>query len=142
MCIRDRVYDAFLIAYASAYDGEDPSTGAYNAYAYDIGWMSLYGLSWALAQEDRVSGTEMARGLRKLSTPGTSLFVGPEDWLTVVDAFERNQAIDIQGASGTLDFDPVTGETANPIDIWTVDETGFTVVKTCDIEGDCEESSL
>ena len=131
------VYDAFLIAYASAYNGEDPSTGAFNAYAYDAGWMSLYGLSWAMQQGEGIRGTTMAQGLRRLSDPGVSISVGPGDWMLAEQQLERGEGFDLQGASGHLDFDPVTGETTNPIDIWTVSTEGFDTVRVCGTEGTC-----
>lgn len=135
------VYDAFLIAYASAYNGEDPSTGAFNAYAYDAGWMSLYGLSWAMLHGESVGGTTMAQGLRRLHDPGSSIAVGPGDWLLAEQQFEQGAGFDLQGASGHLDFDPITGETANPIDIWTVSPDGFQTVRVCGTEGTCTTTS-
>jgi len=135
-------YDAFKIAYASEYDGEDPSNDAWNAYAYDAAWMALYGMSWAHLHEGDIGGTSVARGLRQLAdADGMVLPVGPATWLDVQNEFAQGRAVDVEGASGPLDFDPITSETANPIDIWVIDAGGtdFVIVRTCTPEGDCAD---
>jgi hypothetical protein len=38
----------------------------------------------------------------------------------VVSAFRRGGEVNVSGASGELDFDPVTRDASAPIEVWTV----------------------
>jgi ABC-type branched-subunit amino acid transport system substrate-binding protein len=127
-------YNFFLASFAAQYDGESAEGSGFTAYAYDAAWLVLYGSAWSYFQEDEVvTGTGIARGLRNVSQ-GPEVVVRPTSWNSVTSAFSRGSSIDVLGASGTLDYDPVTEETAGPIDLWTVQAAGrdFDVVCTFD----------
>ena len=130
------VYDTYVVSYAAAYDGEDPTLDGYNPYAYDAGWMAMYGLAWATQQESGITGTNMARGLRQIAS-GSPTPVGPGGWTAGLVAFSNGDSVDLEGASGQLDFDPVTGETVNPIEIWVPRDETFRVVALCEPNGPC-----
>lgn len=118
------VYDFFLASFAAQYDGEDASGSAFPAYAYDAAWLTIYGTAWAHFREgDVITGTNLARGLRKVSQ-GSAVEIRGTSWTAVTGAFERGNGIDVVGASGELDYDPVTEETAGPIDLWHVNGAG------------------
>ncbi len=123
------VYDQFVASYAAAYGGELAS--GYSAHSYDATWLAIYSTSWSLANEGKISSLGMARGLRKVSS-GTSVEIRPTSWNTVHATFESGQGIDVVGASGPLNFDPATEETASAIDIWIINEsgTGFEIIDT------------
>lgn len=127
------VYDFFLASFAAQYDGESAAGSAFPAYAYDAAWIAIYGTAWAHFQEDAITGTALARGMRKLSQ-GPSVEIRGTAWTTVTSAFSQGNGIDVVGSSGELDFDPVTEETAGPIDLWVVQANGrdFSVVCTFD----------
>jgi branched-chain amino acid transport system substrate-binding protein len=127
------VYDFFLASFSAEYAGEDASGSAFPAYAYDASWLVIYGATWAHHQEDAITGTGVARGLRNVSQ-GPEIEVRGTSWTAVESAFARGDSIDVVGASGQLDFDPVTEETAGPIDLWTVQASGndFDIVCTFD----------
>ncbi|MFT4623857.1 MAG: ABC-type branched-subunit amino acid transport system substrate-binding protein [Myxococcota bacterium] len=131
------VYDSFVISYAAAYDGEDPTRDGFNAYAYDAGWMAMYGLAWATVQEDAIGGTNMARAMRRLAGPGAYVPVGPAGWSETTAAFAAGASVDLEGTSGDLDFDPVTGETVNSIEVWVPRDGAFVVVTLCQPDGAC-----
>lgn len=117
-------YALFSTAYLATY-AVDPSGSAYPAYAYDASWLLIYGTAWATYQEDGVSGLNMARGLRQVSD-GDPVEIKPGTWPTVQAKFEAGAPVDVIGASGSLNYDPATGETTAPIEIWNV---------ACDDEG-------
>ncbi len=133
------VFEQFQAAFASVF-GEDPAEAVYAPYTYDAAWLAIYGHAWSLYQEGGVSGLGIARGLRHVSDPiGGILPVRPGSWEVVVDKFEAGTSLDLEGASGPLDFDPVTGETSAAIEVWVIDAagTGFEAVVVCDPDGTC-----
>jgi hypothetical protein len=55
--------------------------------------------------------------------------------------FKEGYSININGASGNLDFVPETEETSNNIEIWGIDtsatESQFEVLQTCNTMNEC-----
>jgi hypothetical protein len=49
----------------------------------------------------------------------------------VIDTFRANGRVEIEGASGPLDFDAVTGEVSNPIEVWVIAGDVFEAVSLC-----------
>jgi serine/threonine protein kinase len=79
-------YDAFyLLAYATYALGDVPPTGA-----------------------------SLARAIPRLMPPGKPIDVGPARIFDAYSALRRGESIDLNGAVGSLDFDPSTGE--EPVD--------------------------
>lgn len=124
------VFDTFSASYGFAF-GDDPSTLSYTAQAFDAAWLVIYGHAWALYREDRViNGTNIARGLRHVSSGPAVDIVGTK-WNEVKDHFSKGESIDVYGASGELDYDPITEETVATIDVWVIgDDDVFTTVDT------------
>lgn len=116
------VNDAFRAAYAVAYE-DDVSERSFGAHAYDAMWLVAYGSAWAHLQGDGVRGVEIARGLRRVSS-GETFELRATGWPAALDAFGQGDSVDVQGASGELDFDPVTGETSAPIELWRISDDG------------------
>lgn len=131
-------YELFRISYQSEY-GTDPADDGWNAFAYDAGWLALYGLAWADLQEsDLTSGLAAARGLRRVSdAAGTEISLRASSWSTLQSEFSAGRAVDAVGASGLLDFDPDTGETTTPVEIWRIEDGDFVTVALCDPDGQC-----
>ncbi|MBM4391419.1 MAG: hypothetical protein FJ090_09885 [Deltaproteobacteria bacterium] len=127
------VYDAFAASYAAEYEGQSARDSSYSAYAYDAGWLVAYGAAWAYAQEAGVTGQGAADGLLHISNPdGELIEIAPNYWSQLRAAFSGARDVNVQGASGALDYDPVTQETTGPIDIWKIASDGqsFEVVET------------
>jgi branched-chain amino acid transport system substrate-binding protein len=112
----------FVSGYGSLYGGDNPRTTAYAAHAYDAAWLALYGSAWSLFQEKGVTGLGIARGLRHVSA-GMDVPIVPSSWNVVVNAFRDGTSINLHGASGELDFDPVTRNVVAPIELWEIDSS-------------------
>jgi tRNA A-37 threonylcarbamoyl transferase component Bud32/ABC-type branched-subunit amino acid transport system substrate-binding protein len=76
--------------------------------AYD----AFYILAYAVfaAGEGPVTGPAIGASIPRLLPPGRPAQTGPTDVLGALTALSRGERIDLAGPSGSLDFDPVTGE--------------------------------
>lgn len=123
-----QLYDTFAAAYQSAYN-QDPYATVYMPLAYDAGWLMAYATAWALARDGEVTPKGLGAGMRHVSAgPDTPLLA--TNWNTVKASFEAGRSVDVRGASGELDYDPATEETASPVDIWVYQDGEITVIDT------------
>jgi ABC-type branched-subunit amino acid transport system substrate-binding protein len=118
-----RVFEAYY--QSSIHDGTKPqSVGA--AHAYDATYLIAYATAAARARP--VSGQNLAEGLLALLPgPGVpKLPVEPSAINRVFATLERTGRVDLEGTSGPLDFDPVTGDTITDTQLYCIskDETG------------------
>lgn len=124
------VYDAFAAAYGAEYEPDSSaSDSSYTPYCFDATWLAIYGSAWSYYTEDMaISGTGIARGLRHISNPAVNaqdaIILRPTNWATLVANAQEAADINVLGASGKLDYDATTGETAGPIDVWRINDAG------------------
>ena len=112
-----RVFEEFVSDVGSTVDVQSPEYFS-AAHTYDASWLAIYGYTWAHFQESVINGVSIARGLRRLSDPlQNKASVGLAGWSTLESNFAAGEEIDIQGASGMLDFDRSTEELYNPIEV-------------------------
>jgi len=123
------VYASFIAAYAAGF-GEDVRAFPYTPNVFDAAWLLVYGAAWAALREDgAITGSNMARGLRHVSS-GQDVELRPSGWASVVQAFRDGNAVNVKGASGDLDFDPVTEETSAGIEVWRVENRSILSIYT------------
>ncbi len=140
------IYDAFVAAFSAEY-GDDATSSGFTAYAFDASWLAIYGTAWSWFQEGEITGLGVARGLRRVAdsawsaAEGEPLPIRPTSWSTVVATFEEGTAIDVDGTSGALDFDPATEETTNPIDLWVVAPGTTSLSIVCTVEPGEEDAA-
>ena len=115
---RDPVFNNFRGSYASEYN-EDVTAFSFTAHTYDATWLVFYGSAWSSIQEKSISGLGIAKGLRKISS-GREFNIQPLTWGSVLESFRSGSAINVRGASGALDYDPLTEETSAPIQVWVI----------------------
>lgn len=114
------VFSAFQAGYAAEYS-DDVSQFSFTAHAYDAAWLVLYGSAYATFEDGAVTGTGIAKGLRRISDPsGTEIEIRGSQWLAAVQAFRQGERLDVIGASGELDYAADTEETSAPIEVWRV----------------------
>ncbi|MCA9536361.1 MAG: hypothetical protein KC593_21915 [Myxococcales bacterium] len=103
---------------------EDPDLFSFVANAYDAAFMVIYGAAWAAANDGSSrSGRSIARGMRQLSA-GLPVALGATTWSTALTELEAGRPIDLAGASGNLDVDPLTEEMTGDVEVWTIDVSG------------------
>lgn len=112
-------FSAFSTAYTGAYPGESPANNGYTAESYDAAWLAIYGSAWALYNEGEVLPRSMAKGLHRISL-GQDLDINATSWNTIRSAFEAGSGVNVNGASGNLDYDSATEETSGAGEVWTI----------------------
>jgi branched-chain amino acid transport system substrate-binding protein len=124
------VFASFIADFRAEYAGALPTTASFSAHAFDATWLGLYGAAYAELNEGQVTGAGIGRGLRRISA-GMDVPIVPASWLGVSAAFRAGQSINVRGASGDLDYHPVTRDLAAPIEIWTIGSEGgqYTMVR-------------
>ncbi|MBA3548417.1 MAG: ABC transporter substrate-binding protein [Nannocystis sp.] len=118
------VYENFLDNYKVAYPGENPTDASYSPYTYDAAWLAIYGAAWAEYQQEGFTGLDHAFGLQQVSDPlGVAVDLSRDTWNTVKREFKAGRGININGASGELDYDPETEETSATVIFWKINDT-------------------
>lgn len=123
------VFDAFVSAYAAENMGANAEQFSFTAHAYDAAWIALLGATWAQLQEGGALTPEtIARGMR-MTSAGPPFDLRISSYADITERFRLGESVDVRGASGDLDFDPVSEETRAPVEVWRVAAGGG------DIEG-------
>lgn len=124
----DSVFRQFDASFQAAFQ-LNPQPYSYVAQSYDAAWLTFYGSAWSVYQNSGLSGLGIARGLRHVSS-GPTVDILPSNWTKVKTSFEGGQGVNVQGASGNLDFDPTTEQLSANIEIWQISGGKFKVVDT------------
>lgn len=126
-------FELFKTSYSAAYK-RDPGGLAFVPHAYDATWLVFYGAASSLRQERAITGAGIARGLRRLSAPAPETPITPANWATIADALGSGAPVNVVGASGNLDYDPVTEETTGLIEIWKISADGQAIEPSATID--------
>lgn len=116
------VYEQFRASFKAAYQRE-ANDFSYVAHAYDASWLTFYGSARSDGQEGVLHGLGIARGLRRVSQ-GIPVDIVPLTWGDVGKELSLGGSVDVTGASGNLDFDPLTEETTSPVEVWRIAKNG------------------
>lgn len=114
------IYNQFRERYQQKF-GADPADSSFSQHAFDATYAVALAHAYALRQGGpaKVDGAALAEGLRHLSK-GDKYAFKPNDITKMSTALQKGQDIDIEGASGPLDFNPETGEAPSGYAAWTV----------------------
>lgn len=100
------VFERYATAFEDAYSVTPP---VWSENFYDATYLVAYAL--AAVEAEAPTGPEMAAAFKRLSDPdGLAVATGPSDLLSAMRELGRGGALDVEGASGKMDFDPETGE--------------------------------
>ncbi|APR87140.1 Branched-chain amino acid ABC transporter, amino acid-binding protein [Minicystis rosea] len=111
--------------------GIHASDESFLAQSYDAAYIGAFGVVYATQGKKAFTGLDVAEGLTKLSAGTLVDLNGVNAWTTGKGLIAQEGQIDVEGASGHLQFDPATGEAPGPIEVWGVDATltDFTQIK-------------
>jgi branched-chain amino acid transport system substrate-binding protein len=98
----------------------------YAASRYDAMYLLALGAAWAAGKDGRgaITGARIAEGLAHLSS-GAKLRLTPEHFTAAKALLQSGQSIDVEGASGELDFDAATGEAPAALQLWRIQGQRF-----------------
>jgi branched-chain amino acid transport system substrate-binding protein len=109
----------FMQRFAAQYPNLPPPTAKLGT-TYDAAYALAYSV---VGSTTPIAGTTLARALPKLTT-GKVRSVGPTDIFAALQSLTVDGAIDLDGVSGPLDFNPTTGDVDADMEIQCVTETG------------------
>lgn len=108
---------------------KDPSLYAYTANAYDATILLTAAAAYADASGG-VTGPRMVEALSRVSSSTARNYqLTPANFTTIVSDLTAGGSVNVEGASGKLDFD-ANGESAGPIELWQVEGSTFRTVST------------
>ena len=120
----------------------DASSSAFAAHTYDATWLGVTALMYADANEDPHDIQGLARGLRKVSALEEPINLSTAGWNEIVTKLSANEPVNIEGASGKLDYNLETEETTTPVDLWKFIDNllSFEIIDLEDITIDAEDT--
>ena len=91
---------------------ETASSKITRAFAPDSSYDAFYLLAYATYAlgDAKITGENLGRAMERLVPPGIPIDVGPAQIFDAFSALRRGESIDLNGATGSLDFDLATGE--------------------------------
>ena len=118
-------YGKFIQSYSDVYKEDlDPDAAAYSKYVFDASFMMLSGIIWSYYNDGGITPHGIGTGLRNISDGEKSNF-NQSDWRSIlVEKFKVGKSVDVEGASGQLNYDPATGETSGAIEVWRIEASG------------------
>jgi branched-chain amino acid transport system substrate-binding protein len=111
-------YQAFNADLMSQF-GISGTSASFLAQAYDATYVGAYGVVWASQHGSNYTGVDVAKGMAHLET-GTPTPLDLSSWPTGRSDLVSMGQIQISGTSGSLQFNPATGEAPGSILIWNV----------------------
>jgi serine/threonine-protein kinase len=97
----------FVARYNEAYGDTVTRTISPNS-SYDAFYVIAYAL-YAIGDAP-VTGTALAAAIPRLTPPGATIDVGPSGIFDAINKLAAGGRVDLNGATGPLDFDPATGD--------------------------------
>lgn len=111
--------------------GVDPSNFSFTSHSYDAMYLVMLSAAWATGKSGTaadggvVSGIRMADGMLHMSS-GAALTLAPNNFSAAVSSLEAQTPIDVEGASGKLNFDPDAGAPSSRYELWKIEaDAGF-----------------
>ncbi len=111
-------YTSFRLRYQQNFDGQDPSELQFVPHAFDA--LYIIGLGAAYGG---FSGAGIAAGIGQLSD-GETFFPTAVDAQSALAELSAGTSINLQGASGPLNFDEFGDPEPNPTSLWCFEEPG------------------
>lgn len=125
-----QAFRAFQSSFRDRFN-EDPSAYAYTSNAYDAMYLLALGAAYSQGTSGAVTGPKLAEGLTKLSSAQSSpIQLTNSSFTTLATELAAGRSVNVDGASGPLDFNNDTGEAPSPVELWQVSGDKFLTIET------------
>ncbi|WNG55185.1 amino acid ABC transporter substrate-binding protein [Archangium gephyra] len=123
-----QAFSTFRARFLDKYKKE-PAAYAYTSNAYDAMYLLALGASYSQSTSNAVTGVKIAEALMRVSSgsSSTSTQLTNSNFTGLAAQLASGQSVNIEGASGPLNFD-VNGEARAPVELWQVSDTGFVTI--------------
>lgn len=106
----------------------DPANFSFTSHSYDAMYLLMLSAAWASASNapdggGGFNGLGMVEGMRAVSS-GAPYSLAPNSFTGAVTAMQARMSIDVEGASGKLNFDLDAGAPSSPYELWFVETDG------------------
>ncbi len=116
----DPVYDIYVGAYENSSFDTGFIDGYYGEHTYDATMLAIFGVAWATYQEGGdLTARNIAKGLWQVSS-GSYVPINSNSFDVVKSAFRNGVSVDVEGASGELNYDAFTEETTAAVEAWQI----------------------
>ncbi len=115
-------FETFVSLYQIRFGTTDVRELSFTSNAFDAAWLGLYGMAWTVDNEPDMSPLSIATGLRKVTGGVRTVATTSSSWATVQNEFAAGQPIEVDGASGNLDYDLSTEELSGNFEVWIVQD--------------------
>ncbi len=117
------LYSFFKGQFKSQYN-VDPDNFAFISHSYDAAYLVMFSAAWAAGKSPTITGALMSEGMQQLSSKDSPpVELTPDQWNTGRTQLQAKTAINVQGASGELDFSETDGAPKSPYEIWQIKGT-------------------
>jgi branched-chain amino acid transport system substrate-binding protein len=109
----------------------EPTAYSFTGHSYDAAFLVMLATAAAEAKGGAITGPRLSEGMGKVTgVSGSTFRVSPIGWRDAAAALAEGKSINLEGASGALDFDLDAGAPASPYEVWQVTDGGtITTVK-------------
>ncbi|MGZ3459321.1 MAG: ABC transporter substrate-binding protein [Archangium sp.] len=124
-----QAFSTFQSRFQDKYN-KNPADYSYTANAYDAMYLMALSAAYAQGTANEVTGVKMAEGLTQVSsgTSGTNTQLTNSNFTYLSAELSASRSVNVEGASGHLDFDATTGEAPAPMELWQVQDTNFVTI--------------
>lgn len=103
----------------------DANAYSFIAHSSDAMWLTLASAAWAAQDDAGITGPRMRDGISHMMGPGAKTPLVGAKWNDVAPLLVEGRSIDVEGSSGTLQFDLDAGAPSSPYEIWSVVDGGI-----------------
>jgi branched-chain amino acid transport system substrate-binding protein len=121
-------FAAFRDSFRTRY-GIDPNSFSYTGHNYDATWLVMLATA-AATGTGTVDGPALTSSMGKLSTlTQPPVLLRADSWTQASNDLLQGLSLNVEGASGALDFDGDAGVPSAPYEVWQVSDGGIRVLR-------------
>ena len=145
---RSAEYENFASEYKNftKEDGFEADEDSFVPYTYDATWLGFVTYTSAAVSLSKkpstITGSDLSEKMYTVSDTTVEQELAMDiQWLLIQGPLSQGNSVNVKGVTGSLDFDPTTGEVITDVEIWRVKTQDAGV--PCDIlQGTCSSSNL